>query len=879
MNSYLFPVFFFTLMVVIAFIGIYKKYKKFRDELSLRKGILTMSHREVQKANSDFKQLTSFESGYLSNKYLHLWLLEYTHLFEKFKSFSLENLDKFKIELRTLIEFKETFKNAKNLRSEYNKTFLQNELIEYKDFFNEIEGRKLDEQQRRAIIVDEDNNLVIAGAGSGKTTTIIGKVKYLIKKHKLDASQIALISFTNKAAETLNERVGNDSCKATTIHKLGISIITKVEGKKPSVYDVAKFLPFLLKTFDELILNKVFLEDLNKYTLDFSKESKTPHEFKTQGSYFEFLKENDFRPYKLIEIHTHGKITFGRESVKSIEECKIANFLYLNGIEYLYESPYEVDTSNENYGKYKPDFTILHNGKKIYLEHFGIDSSGNVPSWFKGVGDISANQHYKNGMEWKRDQHKENGTILIESYSHEMSSKTLLPNLELKLKRLGVEFKSRTPQEIWNLITSSDPQEKKAFLDLISTFIVLLKSNQLKISDIKYKNRNTPSLFFKARTDLFLKIIEPVFNKYQNMLDEIDEIDFSDMIVKATNYIKSKVYVNPFRYIIVDEFQDTSMDRYHLLNELKNSNPYCKLFCVGDDWQSIYRFAGSDITLFKNFESFFGFSATTKIETTYRFGYPLIDDTSKFVLKNPNQSRKELKFSGTTETNYKIIYSATDDKDDTLALKQVFEDIIVNYENYEKASILILGRYKHDINRINKNQNTFKIENKNSQDKNAIISLKLIDSSQREVTLSAEFMTVHKAKGLEADIVIILNCNAGKYGFPSGVSDDFVLNFVLSESDQFENGEERRLFYVAMTRARKKLYLISEATRKSKFITELEANQNNLEYLKTICPLCETNSMVLRGTGTETNGRRFRFFGCSNFQLGCTYKFKETIEG
>lgn len=128
---------------------------------------------------------------------------------------------------------------------------------------------------------------------------------------------------------------------------------------------------------------------------------------------------------------------------------------------------------------------------------------------------------------------------------------------------------------------------------------------------------------------------------------------------------------------------------------------------------------------------------------------------------------------------------------------------------------------------------------------------------------------MHKSKGLEADIVILLNCNAGRYGFPAGLSDDAVLNLLLSEADQYENGEERGLFYVAMTRARHAVYFIADAFRKSKFVLEIEMNRQS--HTKSKCPRCKTADVVLRKEGIAKNGSPFRYYGCANYRYGCDY--------
>ena len=299
------------------------------------------------------------------------------------------------------------------------------------------------------------------------------------------------------------------------------------------------------------------------------------------------------------------------------------------------------------------------------------------------------------------------------------------------------------------------------------------------------------------------------------------------------------------------------------MKAIKDTNPACKLFCVGDDWQSIYRFSGSDISLFKEFEKYFGYTEKAKIETTYRFYDPLINLSSNFILKNPNQTKKELKgISNSKSSTYKIAYSASENQDDTYVLQEIFNELIVSGKAKDKE-IFILGRYSFDIDRIKNEGNIFGI---NKGTETISYGTKTTDGEVRR--LSAQFMTVHKAKGLEADIIIVINCNSGKHGFPSGMADDPVLNLLLSSADQFENEEERRLFYVAMTRAKELVYFVADSSYKSKFIAELEVGNVASEIKK--CPKCKTADLVKR-SGVK-NGKEWVFYGCTNFMYGCSYQ-------
>ena len=393
-----------------------------------------------------------------------------------------------------------------------------------------------------------------------------------------------------------------------------------------------------------------------------------------------------------------------------------------------------------------------------------------------------------------------------------------------------------------------------------------VKSNNYSISSLIKKNNSSQEGPLKIRNTMFLEIIEPIYKLYQNHLLQRKEIDFSDMINKASEYITNGQYSKKYRYIIIDEFQDISIARYQLVKALKLCNPACKLFCVGDDWQSIYRFTGSDIALFKDFEQFFGHTVKSKIETTYRFSDPLLQLSSSFIQKNPNQSNKELRsYSDAKSTEFSLFYSLSENGDDTLAIQQVLDKLVETVPDVDKKKIYLLSRYNNDINRVKNNPPLFKIDKKS---KNPTLNYSGVYPDGRGCKIKLEYYTVHKSKGDEADIVIIMNCNSGKYGFPSGMSDDLVLNLLLSQADQFESGEERRLFYVAMTRAKESVIFIADTYYKSKFITELEIATGGSGIRK--CPRCKSADLVKR-SGT-TKGKPWAFWGCSNYGYGCKYR-------
>jgi DNA helicase-4 len=784
-----------------------------------------------------------------------------------------------------LSEFRQFFAFDEVQRRQHNEKIVEMDLVTYRNLLDTAAGLPLDDQQRRAVLTDEDNNLVIAGAGSGKTTTIVGKVKYVIERYKIRPNRILLITFTNKSAQTLVEKVAVKDVVAKTFHSFCLRVVSQVQGHSPSTADAADFELRIKTLFENRFRNdKDYKAMAAAFFVEGLKIEKADDDFKSKGEYIQYLKEQNFKPIKAVLVNNKGKQTFKRETVKSKEECKIADFLYLNNIDYTYEAAYEHPTATSERQQYRPDFTIRQNGKVIYLEHFGTNAKGEVPKWFaKKDTDYSwqvAKDEYKKGMKWKRDIHNQYGTRLIETYSYQNDrAEGLMNALATGLQLEGIELYPKTPEEIWAIIKREDEHTLKSFTKLLCTFINLTKSNNIGFDDVRKRINEIKQEGERLRAERFCEIIEPVFNDYQSYLSSNSLIDFNDMINLAIEFINEGRYEKTFDYIIIDEFQDTSISRYKLVEALKKRNPFCKLFCVGDDWQSIFRFAGSDIALFREFESYFGETQKLKIETTYRYHEPLIRLSGDFILKNKNQSVKTL-VSGSPgrSTTYQIIYfeEFVEGQEAINKLDELVRTLQMNLgQDIEKKTILLLGRYNFDKKIFDKQPYTLSGESDPEPEIPSVGTFSIAntrgDNPETWVTYSSiygtvkmQFMSVHKSKGLEADIVILLNCSSGSYGFPAQLSDDPILNLLLSDADQFENGEERRLFYVAMTRAKEQVYFLTDRWFKSKFITEFELAEPDKKLTK--CPNCREGDLILR-SGTYNS-----FYGCSNYSYGCDYR-------
>lgn len=710
-------------------------------------------------------------------------------------------------------------------------------IAEGRRVIGQVEGRMLDDQQMTCIVKPAHNHLVIAGAGTGKTTTIIGKVKYLLKTGKCKPEDILVLSFTNASASEMSVRINKDTecdISASTFHKLGLDIISKVNGKVPKITKI-NLGEFSKKMLAELMKDNKYIELLCNFFLSNYKYSKTEHDFSSKGEYDEYLRLNP-------------PTTLNGETVKSYGEMDIANFLFRNGVKYVYEKEYEVDTRTENRAQYYPDFYLPD--YQIYIEYFGIDRDGKVPAYFSATGDVNAaSNEYKEGIKWKRKVHKENNTKLVECYAYEKSEGNLVENLSDKLKNIGVKYAPVSAEEIWQQVSENNAKDViTSIAELFATIITLIKSNNYSFDTFKSMCSNS---FWAIRNAVVVSMIEPVYSAYEKALDNNGEIDFNDMINMASAMIRDGKYVNPYKYVIVDEYQDISKARFNLLKVLRDSADY-DLFCVGDDWQSIYRFAGSDMGYILNFDKFWGATVKSKIETTYRFSSSLIDVSGNFVMSNPAQIKKAIK-GNAGDLGFALG-----------EIKGYTENIAIRFmlqkmdELPGNSSVYFIGRYSFDAKLLDE-IGDIKCNYDNEQGIVRVTYCKRQD-------LNMAFITAHRSKGLQADYVFIINNKHKGLGFPSTIQDDPIIDILLEGKESYPFAEERRLFYVALTRARKKSYILTVDGNESVFARELESRyEKELKSERFICPECG-------GKLEKRTGPYGVFYGCSNYKTkGCKY--------
>lgn len=813
--------------------------QKHKDKVRERNQICDDYLSQIDKALQDKDAIFAKQSSFIELAQAECWKKDNFGLFEKV---SLQKIAKLKkaFHYKRLLAKQEELLNAQ-------RTFVQqvavhnNQVAEIKipyarQLIGNVEGRELDKQQMKCIVKDFHNHLIVAGAGTGKTTTVVGKIKYLLKTGKYKPEDILVLSFTHDSAAEMSERINKEThyqIDAFTFHKLGVNIIAKVDGIMPKISNLSMH-KFIKEQLEKNMQSEGYKNLFYTYLLFHRVAEKSEFEFSTKAEYDEYLE-------------IHPPMTINQERVKSYGELDIANFLERNKIKYTYECPYEIDVRTSDNSQYKPDFYLPEYG--IYIEYFGINERGEVPKYYKDADGHTATENYQMSMRWKRNTHKDNNTTLIECYAYQKWNGTMLDHLKKELEKYSVTFQAQTVEELWEKFGDNEPTVLEGVNRLFETLINQIKSNGYTIDIVK---KMCASRSNAMANYIILSLIEPIYNAYNDYLSEHEEIDFNDMINKAAEYVQQGKYDSPYKYVIVDEYQDISKARFKLLENLRKSKDY-DLFCVGDDWQSIYRFNGSDISYIYNFEKYWGSTEISKIETTYRFPQSLIEISSSFIMKNPMQLRK-------------VMQGRQDDMGFSLEEIQGYQErYAINFmlnklkDLPPSSSVFFIGRYSFDIEMLKENSNL------DCHWNNAKNMLDVKYNLRPDLNMN--FITAHKSKGLQADYVFIINNKKSRMGFPSRIEDAPILSLLLDNSDSYSFAEERRLFYVALTRAKKKVFLVTVKEQESIFALELITQyKEQMDKEKYSCPKCG-------GRLIKRKSQYGEFWGCSNYgSMGCKYK-------
>ena len=740
-------------------------------------------------------------------------------------------------------------------------------LDQYRYFFDNLFKYSLSKEQRMAIVDDANASLAIASAGSGKTSILKGKYAFLIESGQATQKEILVMAFNRKVKEEIVndlEVMGFSNPNVETFHSFGKSV-SEMKGEKFTIDSLAgedKHKLINTKLIDTLLTiaeeeDKQIRRRLREFKLlcpchSIFSLAKDEIEYKQAMNDYPYkrdpFKDTDYeRPLRIPAID-------GKTFVKSQEELLIINYLIACGIEVIYEKKFP-DAEFD----YRPDFYLPI--ADLWWEHFGIDKKGESPFGKKYI------KEYQN----KKNLHERLHTNHFFTYSHQVQENKIIPLINKILKKHSIKMSYISQEKI-------DANIQKYYSDTVNTLIAQsirqAKANQYSTKEIEKRYEGLKDQF---RASKFSKIFIPFYKAYEKYLDRNGTNDFEDMILKATSILlDSSAKTSPrYKFILVDEFQDLSISRERLLESIIMNNDKSKLFAVGDDWQSIYRFTGSDIGAVTRFEEKFPMLknrergrdfAVNLIKRTYRFEDSIAKVSANFIQKNPNQVPKITKGNrNNNETSFEFFdveeYS-------TKYMLKILKHIP---KGPNKKSVYFLARANFSINNNVENEMTIydSVEKK--------IDWKEMQKSRPD--LEIKWNTIHSAKGLEKDIVIILGNDSGSRGFPNWWGEDPLFSIFLPQDDSFLYAEERRVMYVAMTRTKSSNFFVHKDQKPSIFIDEIKGicESLNIEYKEHTyrdnrikpCPDCIKFGRKGWLTIKTSNPNRPKSQGYFNVRLAC----------
>jgi DNA helicase-4 len=745
----------------------------------------------------------------------------------------------------------------------YNNAFSQRRLEEYSSFFDGKDDNlkfPLDKDQRLAIIKDDKHNLVVAGAGAGKTSVLTTRIAYLIRREdKINPERILALAFTRNAANEIEQRIRknyNLKVRISTFHSLGWNIIKEETKERPKLlFDGNEHDQYLLITdiFKNLLSEKKYQDILIQYLAYHPEQEVKEENFEHKQEYYRYMRNKKYTTLNNIEV-------------KSIGERDIANFLFLHNIEFKYEPIVDWVDKDEEDKEYHPDFYLPK--YNIYIEHWGLNEKCEVAPWF-----TITTQEYLEMRKWKLEQFEKHEKVLVETWDYERNQGVLVSNLLKNIKNVepDIEFIQIPYKELIEKVFDFKDQRNEVS-NLVSSFIRIAKANYLKPKRIE---KRIDSGKYSKKQLVFGKLALEVYRRYQEFLKKEDKIDFNDMINLAVKLVKanSEKYLNKYDHILIDEFQDISHQRMKLIQRFINENSNTKLFCVGDDYQSIFQFTGSDVRFFVNFQDFFPNPIITILKGNYRSSQYIVDISNELISKNKNQIKK-LVYSmypkGPQPLFFELEKNITYNRGDIFNYYNLIQTLLSN--GVKPSEVMVLSRFNRALRDLEQycGANDIPTEYKAG---------------------GIRFHSAHGSKGLESTHVIIMNANSGLYGFPCEIQDSSVMELAKRFPTESFFEEERRLFYVALTRSKKFLYVYSIEDKNSMFLNEINPYLMNIyvdtgerwhqglsefisNYVKgidlevpIICPRC--GRLLIEKQGTYG-----RFLGCTGYsKTDCRYTY------
>ncbi len=666
---------------------------------------------------------------------------------------------------------------------------------------NKTDLSGLNDKQREAVVSECKRLLVLAGAGSGKTKTLLQKLIYLIEEKGVNPSNILAITFTKNAANEMLDRLIISADETEEYAEILADKYRTTKEKDNERYFFTKRYKWIdkltLRTFHSLcysILRDFGVNEFdNKFKIigdketqsdDFSKFSATETSFEVihkiliencQSNQYLLDLKRYLLDYMVDKIHIEKSprlktydnkyfTSLNGTRVRSKSEQFIADWLYRHSIKFEYE--YEVNFSDFDF---RPDFYIPE--ANLFIEH---TSQKSFPSREKEEQFFKANK------------------LFVKTFEEQTRDSAVF---NLTLERI---IKNRLPANYHFTTALSFEEEFKYYHKEVKDF---LRQTMRVIDMIKVENLNPQDVLAQALKDQhervrnFYKLAIPIIEQYQAYCTNKSYLDFNDMITRTISLFKNhreigEKFRSKFEYILVDEFQDVNNLQVELIKLLLTEHN--QLFCVGDDWQSIYGFRGSNVDYIVNFREHFKDSQTIKLSMNYRSTEHIVGASNEVIKHNKFKVDKDI-FSN-KKSNSKIeIYAGRNEAENIAYVLQKIKEL--KEKGYTKEDILFLYR------------------------RSKMFAPYFERFKQERVFVSAK--TIHASKGLEAKAVFIIGLTEGSGGFPDIWMEDRIYQVIKESNHDLLLEEERRLFYVAITRAKDDLFLITEKGNESSFLKEI----------------------------------------------------------
>ncbi len=675
---------------------------------------------------------------------------------------------------------------------------------------------KPDREQAAAIGAVGGNIQVVARAGSGKTATLVNRALFLQQHCGVSPNEMLLLAFNKKAAEEMRERIASLLKESTphvmTFHALAYAVVQpgKILLDEPDGEQSQSRV--LQGVFDSYLRNPDYYDRIRDLMM---KHFRTDWERIVSGGYDRSLKEM-LRYRRSLRFETLD----GRH-VKSFGEKAIANFLFEHSIKYQYEPLFWWGPKKRH--PYHPDFTIPR--YKVAIEYFGLSGSPD----------------YDNMSEEKRKywRNKPNWRLLDYSLCDiRRGEDDFCALLKQDLEALGISCVRLSDNQIWHQIKDRAIYE---FTEVIRGFVQRCRKLSLTFTELSKKIHDHNCI--NDVEENFLNLVQHFYSSYLERFDTYGlqrpkEEDFDGLVQRTVEIIKNgetefhyKEKIAPHRprtcnlkhvgYVFIDEYQDFSELFYRLTKAIREQNTHARFFCVGDDWQAINGFAGSDLHFFKNFCQAFQNSRRLHVIRNYRSVGEIVNVGNALM-----QGRGESALAHRTVQGKVVIADLN-----TFPLARILHEKYPNLGDYSTHALLCLVKKIIDdgknvvlLSRINSEPWSINydkwgmLSGKRGLDCFlAVLRSRLPRGHANKVTIS----TVHKYKGLQKNAVIVLDANIRRYPL---VHPNWFFNRVFGDSEHLITDEERRLFYVALTRAEEELYILTNDGNYSPFLEDLEKN-------------------------------------------------------